>query len=517
MTAAAAVVADVAPVSVAAPPASSDPAVDGGAGPHGSFTDALGAASAPPRDEPSDGGSGTSDDHTKATPARTRRTAPGSAPLAASPGPPGPPRLADGPAPVPPVVGAPDEAQAAETSDGHAGRSTTTGRAAEAASAVDAAATSGPGAGTGRVRAEDIGLGRDPDAPEPPHDAQPEPPGPTPNDPDVGHMGDAVPTDAPTDSIRVLSAMLPIVAHVRAPGTPADAAAGNFVAEPAAAEPGADPGTAASPLVTAVPATGIATAAPAAATPTAASPTAASPTAGAPPIVPASHGADVSRQDPSTSSAQASAGTRPPAPQIASAAAQAPAASRPAGGAGSLQGEAPTPVVTPLTAPSAPGPPSATATVGGAGSAAGADTAVSDQVLTVLSPLRAADGTHAVTLALAPEGLGGVQATVTVGSQLVAVTLWADSATGHAELARTLAQLHGQLADGSDRRVVVELSDFGSSQPDPRRGDGPGGEGRGPTLSSHPNPDGTTDYTSTSAPGDLDAVTAGRRTVDLQL
>ena len=94
---------------------------------------------------------------------------------------------------------------------------------------------------------------------------------------------------------------------------------------------------------------------------------------------------------------------------------------------------------------------------------------VADQVVTVLNPLRNSDdGTQSVTMALQPEGLGTVQATVTVAGQQVSVNLWTDSATGHAALSQTLSQLHSQLSDGSDHHVAIDLADFGSAQPDAR-------------------------------------------------
>ena len=96
---------------------------------------------------------------------------------------------------------------------------------------------------------------------------------------------------------------------------------------------------------------------------------------------------------------------------------------------------------------------------------------MSQQMLTVLNPLRAGDdGSQSVTLSLQPEGLGNVQATVSIVGEQVSVSLWADSATGHAALSQTMSQLHSQLSDGSDQHVTVDLADFGSAQPDPRQG-----------------------------------------------
>ena len=101
-----------------------------------------------------------------------------------------------------------------------------------------------------------------------------------------------------------------------------------------------------------------------------------------------------------------------------------------------------------------------------------------DQMLTVLNPLRTSDdGSQFVTLALEPEGLGNVQATVSVTGQQVSISLWTDSATGHAALSQTMSQLHSQLSDGTDRHVTVDLADFGSAQPDARQRQTPGAPG----------------------------------------
>jgi flagellar hook-length control protein FliK len=106
------------------------------------------------------------------------------------------------------------------------------------------------------------------------------------------------------------------------------------------------------------------------------------------------------------------------------------------------------------------------------------ESSVPDQMLTVLNPLRTSDdGSQFVTLALQPEGLGNVQATVTVAGLQVSISLWTDSATGHAALSQTMSQLHSQLSDGTDRHVTVDLADFGSAQPDARQGQTPGAPG----------------------------------------
>jgi hypothetical protein len=141
---------------------------------------------------------------------------------------------------------------------------------------------------------------------------------------------------------------------------------------------------------------------------------------------------------------------------------------------------------------------------------------VDDQVLTVLAPLRTADdGSHMVTLALEPEGLGNVQATVSVGPQSLAVNLWAESPTGHAALSQSVAQLHEQLTVGMDRHVTVDLADFGSAQPDSRgHTDASPGDGRSPAA----RPDTAPDYETVphAAASDQPVDTSPRR-VDLRL
>ncbi|MGC8462233.1 MAG: flagellar hook-length control protein FliK [Acidimicrobiales bacterium] len=98
------------------------------------------------------------------------------------------------------------------------------------------------------------------------------------------------------------------------------------------------------------------------------------------------------------------------------------------------------------------------------GSGAGAP-AVPEQMVTVLAPLRSDLGVHSVSLGLQPEGLGTVQATVSVDAQQVVVTLWAGTEAGHAALSGALPDLHDQLA-ASGHQVVVELASFGSAHAD---------------------------------------------------
>ncbi len=96
-------------------------------------------------------------------------------------------------------------------------------------------------------------------------------------------------------------------------------------------------------------------------------------------------------------------------------------------------------------------------------SPAGTSTSVPDQVVSVLSPLvSSGDGFHTVTLGLHPEGLGTVEATVSLDGGQVLVSLWAASENGHAALAQALPQLHQQLSAGADHAVSVALAPFGS-------------------------------------------------------
>ncbi len=102
------------------------------------------------------------------------------------------------------------------------------------------------------------------------------------------------------------------------------------------------------------------------------------------------------------------------------------------------------------------------------------------QVVTVVTPLRAtADGTYQLSLALHPEGLGTVQATVTVAGASLAVHLATDNPEAHQALSATLPQLRDQLAAGGGQ-VSVSLrqggdpSPRGWARPDRQRRGGPG-------------------------------------------
>ena len=100
------------------------------------------------------------------------------------------------------------------------------------------------------------------------------------------------------------------------------------------------------------------------------------------------------------------------------------------------------------------------------------------QIVTVLAPLRSsADGTHEVTIALQPDGLGNVKATVTVNAEQVVVQLSADNDQARDALRQALPLLRHELG-GDGSAATVLMSNDGRSAPDQRAN---------PTLSS---PDG---------------------------
>ena len=77
--------------------------------------------------------------------------------------------------------------------------------------------------------------------------------------------------------------------------------------------------------------------------------------------------------------------------------------------------------------------------------------------MTILTPLRSsADGTHEVTVALEPEGLGTVKATITVNADQVVVQLGADNDQARDALRQALPLLRHELGgDGSSATVVL--------------------------------------------------------------
>jgi flagellar hook-length control protein FliK len=81
---------------------------------------------------------------------------------------------------------------------------------------------------------------------------------------------------------------------------------------------------------------------------------------------------------------------------------------------------------------------------------------VAGQLVDVLSPPRpTAGGTYTVTIALHPEELGEVRATVTAGEDQVTVRLVAATGDGDDALRQALSQLHADLSIGGQRTTVT--------------------------------------------------------------
>jgi flagellar hook-length control protein FliK len=112
-----------------------------------------------------------------------------------------------------------------------------------------------------------------------------------------------------------------------------------------------------------------------------------------------------------------------------------------------------TPVSAPPT-PSSPPPPSPAA-----------------QLVSVIAPLQSSDGSHQVSLSLRPEGLGTVQATVTVSPDRVVIQLTAESSSARQALEQALPLLRHQFtADGTNATVVLSGgSGPGDTSPDHRQ------------------------------------------------
>ncbi|HXW34328.1 MAG TPA: flagellar hook-length control protein FliK [Acidimicrobiales bacterium] len=90
-----------------------------------------------------------------------------------------------------------------------------------------------------------------------------------------------------------------------------------------------------------------------------------------------------------------------------------------------------------------------------------------EQLVTALSPLKsAADGVHEITLAMQPEGLGTVKATVVVSPDELVVRLTADSQLGHDALQQGLGDLRQQLADHTGQQATVYLTGDGRGERD---------------------------------------------------
>ncbi|MCK4177621.1 flagellar hook-length control protein FliK [Aciditerrimonas ferrireducens] len=142
----------------------------------------------------------------------------------------------------------------------------------------------------------------------------------------------------------------------------------------------------------------------------------------------------------------------------------------------------PNPSATPGPAPvlaSAPIPGTAAtaATHGQAPDVARNSVSPADQVVRALGPLRTlASGSRSVTLALEPDGLGTVRATVVAGAGTLSVTLQAASPQGYEALRQGLGQLHHELGTLASK-VQIDLRQEGQgsgsgSQQAPGRGPG---------------------------------------------
>lgn len=109
------------------------------------------------------------------------------------------------------------------------------------------------------------------------------------------------------------------------------------------------------------------------------------------------------------------------------------------------------------------------------------------QLVTVLNPLRSTDGIHRITMRLQPEGLGLVDATLTVRAGHVIIELAADSTTGHQALSAALPDLRQQLTEGG-RQATVFMS-----------GGGTDGRGREPRAAFSRGPGSAAEPDSTAA------------------
>jgi flagellar hook-length control protein FliK len=101
-----------------------------------------------------------------------------------------------------------------------------------------------------------------------------------------------------------------------------------------------------------------------------------------------------------------------------------------------------------------------------------------DQVVRALGPLRTlASGSRSVTLALEPDGLGTVRATVVAGAGTLSVTLQAATPQGYEALRQGLGQLHHELGNLASQ-VQIDLrqdGQGGGSQNQQAPGRNPGG------------------------------------------
>lgn len=109
--------------------------------------------------------------------------------------------------------------------------------------------------------------------------------------------------------------------------------------------------------------------------------------------------------------------------------------------------------------------------------------------MAVLAPVRlVAGGSHQITVALQPEGLGTVRATVTVNGSDVQVHLATDNAETRQVLAQSLPDLRQQLSLDGGRAVVVLQLGTGSSPGGDHAGTGTGtGPGAGSSTTGTPD------------------------------
>lgn len=85
---------------------------------------------------------------------------------------------------------------------------------------------------------------------------------------------------------------------------------------------------------------------------------------------------------------------------------------------------------------------------------------VGDQLVTAISQVVSSeDGTHEISLALHPEGLGTVKATVSVGPDEVVVRLNTDNQQGHDAIRQNLGDLREQLGENGSRQANVYLTE----------------------------------------------------------
>ena len=93
---------------------------------------------------------------------------------------------------------------------------------------------------------------------------------------------------------------------------------------------------------------------------------------------------------------------------------------------------------------------------------------ISEQVLNVVQPLTSTllSGESILSIDLYPPALGTVRAVISSFDGSVVVKLWAATEHGHALLSQALPDLREHLGEGGTFSVSVDLSEFGSDQPD---------------------------------------------------